>query len=122
VQMEKLAIALLIASRKLWPYFQAHSIKVLTECPLKKVLLNLDLACKLANWAIKHEEFDIEYILQNATKGQALVDFSSRIHQSARITRIGKGRSVSDLRGRIIHKEEWWSRSGVDHTRQRRVV
>ncbi|XP_059441920.1 uncharacterized protein LOC132174250 [Corylus avellana] len=35
-QMEKLAFALIIASRKLRLYFQAHTIRVLTEYPLKK--------------------------------------------------------------------------------------
>jgi hypothetical protein len=37
-QIEKLAFALIIASRKLQPYFQAHSIRVLTEYPLRKVM------------------------------------------------------------------------------------
>jgi hypothetical protein len=47
-QMEKLAFALIIASRKLCPYFQAHTIRVLTEYPLKKVLQKLDLSGRLA--------------------------------------------------------------------------
>lgn len=38
VQMEKLSFALTNASRKLWPYFQAHTIRVLIEYPLKKVI------------------------------------------------------------------------------------
>ena len=33
--MEKLAYYLIIASRKLRPYFQAHQIEVLTKYPLK---------------------------------------------------------------------------------------
>ncbi|XP_059428521.1 uncharacterized protein LOC132162283 [Corylus avellana] len=37
-QMEKLAFALTIASRKLWPCFQAHTIRVLAKYPLKKAL------------------------------------------------------------------------------------
>ena len=38
VMLEKLAYALLIAARKLRHYFQAHSITVLTDQPLKQVL------------------------------------------------------------------------------------
>ena len=34
-EMEKLALALVIASRKLRPYFHAHSIEVFTNYPLK---------------------------------------------------------------------------------------
>lgn len=36
--MEKLAYALIIASRKLRPYFQAHKVEVRTSYPLRQVL------------------------------------------------------------------------------------
>ncbi|XP_059446338.1 uncharacterized protein LOC132177877 [Corylus avellana] len=75
VQMEKFAFALVIASRKLRPYFQAHTINVLTEYPLKKVLRKLDLFGRLVNWAIEISEFDIHYGPRSAVKGQALADF-----------------------------------------------
>lgn len=75
MQMEKLAFATTIASRKLRPYFQAHTIQILTKYPLKKVLRKLDLSGRLANWAIELEEFDIEFDPQNAIKGQALANF-----------------------------------------------
>jgi hypothetical protein len=50
-QIEKLAFALVIvmASRKLRPYFQAHTIRVLIEYPLRKVMQKLDLSGRLAN-------------------------------------------------------------------------
>ena len=37
-KLEKLAYCLLIASKKLRPYFQSHPIKVLTDQPLRQVL------------------------------------------------------------------------------------
>ena len=37
-QLEKLALALIIAARKLRPYFQSHPITVLTSFPLKNIL------------------------------------------------------------------------------------
>ena len=37
-KMEKLILALVIAARKLRPYFQAHTIEVPTEYPMKQVL------------------------------------------------------------------------------------
>jgi hypothetical protein len=80
MQMEKLAFALVIASRKLRPYFQAHTIKVLTEYPLKKVLRKLDLSGRLANWAMELTKFDIEYVPRNAIKGQALADFLAKFN------------------------------------------
>ena len=36
-KLEKLALTLMVASRKLRPYFHAHSIKVLTNYPLRQV-------------------------------------------------------------------------------------
>jgi hypothetical protein len=74
-QIEKLAFALVMASRKLRPYFQAHTIRVLTEYPLRNVLQKLDLSGRLANWAIELGQFDLEFIPRNAIKGQALAEF-----------------------------------------------
>ena len=37
-KMEKLILALVTTSRKLRPYFQAHTVKVPTEYPMKKIL------------------------------------------------------------------------------------
>ena len=36
--LEELPLALVVASKKLRPYFHAHSIKVLTNYPLRQVL------------------------------------------------------------------------------------
>jgi hypothetical protein len=47
MQTEKMTITLTIASRKLQPYFQAYTVKVLTKYLLKKVLWKLDLASRL---------------------------------------------------------------------------
>lgn len=40
--MEKLALALVIASRKMRPYFQTHTIQILTNFPLKQVMQKLN--------------------------------------------------------------------------------
>ena len=45
--MEKLAFALVTASRKLRHYFQAHIINVLTDHPLKKVMNKLEAIGRL---------------------------------------------------------------------------
>ena len=46
--MEKLAFALVTAAHKLKPYFQAHTIVVLTDRPLRRAISNLDGAGRLA--------------------------------------------------------------------------
>ena len=73
--MEKLAFALIIASRKLRHYFQAHVINVMTDDPLKKAMNRLEAAGRLIQWVVELSEFDIRYQPKHAIKAQALVDF-----------------------------------------------
>ena len=73
--MEKLSFALVIASRKLRHYFQAHIINVLTDHPLKKVMNKLEAAGRIIQWAIKLNEFDVRYQPRSAIKSQVLTDF-----------------------------------------------
>ena len=67
--------ALLTAARKLRPYFQAHTIDVLTEYPMKQILHKPETSGRLMKWAIELSEFDIKYKPKNAIKGQVLADF-----------------------------------------------
>ena len=46
--MEKLAFALVIAAQKLKSYFQAHTIVVLMEKPLKRVMNSPEAAGRMA--------------------------------------------------------------------------
>ena len=80
--MEKLAFALVTASRKLRHYFQAHVINVMTDHPLKKVMNKLEAAGRLIQWAVELSEFDIKYQPRNAIKAQALADFIAKFTQS----------------------------------------
>ena len=59
--MEKLSFALVTAARKLKLYFQAHTIVVLTDKPLRRAMSNPDAAGRLALWAIELSEFNIQY-------------------------------------------------------------
>ena len=67
--MEKLAFALVTAARKLKPYFQAHTIVVLMEKPLKRVMNGPEAAGRIALWAVELSEFDIQYRPGTAVKG-----------------------------------------------------
>ena len=73
--MEKLAFALIMASRELRHYFQAYVIIVMTDHPLKKAMNKVEAAGRLIQWAIELSEFDIRYQPRNAIKAQALADF-----------------------------------------------
>jgi hypothetical protein len=71
----KLAYTLLITSRKLFHYFQAHQIKVHTFSTLGEILNNREATGKIAKWAIKLFMYDIIYKPRTAIKAQALSDF-----------------------------------------------
>ena len=61
--MEKLAFALVMAAHKLKPYFQAYTVVVLIDRPLRRAMNNPDAVGRLALWAIELSEFDIQYHL-----------------------------------------------------------
>ena len=79
--MEKLAFALVTVARKLKPYFQAHTIIVLTDQPLKRAMSSPEAAGRMALWVIELSEFDIQYRPRTAIKGQAMADFFAEYTQ-----------------------------------------
>ena len=62
-ELEKLALALMVASRKLRPYFHPHSIEVLTNYPLRQVLQKPEASGRLLKWVIKLGQFDMNFHL-----------------------------------------------------------
>ena len=57
--LERLALALIVAARKLRPYFQAHPIVVVTSFPIKLVLHKPEVSGHLAKWAVELGEYDV---------------------------------------------------------------
>ena len=80
-KMEKLAFALITAAWKLKPYFQAHTIVVLTDQPLKRAMSSPEAAGRMALWAIELSEFDVQYRPRIAVKGQIVADFIAEYTQ-----------------------------------------
>ena len=71
----KITFALIVASRKLRPYFQANPIIVMTDQLIKKAMNKPEAAGRMVQWAIELSQFDIEYHSQTTIKAQALADF-----------------------------------------------
>ncbi|KAK3029277.1 hypothetical protein RJ639_039517 [Escallonia herrerae] len=74
-KIDKIALALIISARRLQPYFQSHTIVVLTDQPLRKVLMSPEASGRLVNWSVELGEFDLQYKPHTAVKAQALADF-----------------------------------------------
>src|SRR4051812_26892156 len=49
--VQKLLLSLLMASRKLRHYFQAHEINVITRLPLQRILHKPDATGRIVEWA-----------------------------------------------------------------------
>ncbi|XP_074346421.1 uncharacterized protein LOC141685203 [Apium graveolens] len=73
--MEKLVYALILAARKLRPYFQAYQVEVRTAYPLWHILHKPESSGRMLKWAVKLGQFDLEYCHRTTIKGQALADF-----------------------------------------------
>ena len=77
-----MAFALITVARKLKPYFQAHTIVVLIDQPLKRAMSSPKAAGRMALWAIELSEFDVQYCPRTAVKGKIVADFIAEYTQS----------------------------------------
>ena len=75
LSLEKIVLALIVSAKRLRPYFQAHTIIVLTDQPIRQVLAKPDISGRMTKWAIELREFDILYHLRTSLKGQAMANF-----------------------------------------------
>ena len=72
--LEKAILAVVLSTRKLPYYFQAHTVAILTQLPLKTVLQSADYIGRIAKWGTILGAFDIKYMPRTSIKGQVLAD------------------------------------------------
>ncbi|RDX68785.1 Retrovirus-related Pol polyprotein from transposon 17.6, partial [Mucuna pruriens] len=78
-KIEKAALALVITSRRLHPYFQNFGIIVRTDLPIRQVLRKPDLAGRMVAWSVQLSEFEISFERRGHVKAQALADFLTEL-------------------------------------------
>jgi hypothetical protein len=61
LETHKLIYVVLVASRKLRHYFQAHRVVVVTSYPLKAILHNSNSTGNIAKWAVELAEFQLDF-------------------------------------------------------------
>ncbi|XP_074342638.1 uncharacterized protein LOC141680263 [Apium graveolens] len=110
--MEKLVYTLILAARKLRPYFQAHRIEVRTAYPLRHNLHKPESSGRMLKWAIELGQFDLEYYPRKAIKGQALADFILEFDSEVDDKTIVLAESSSQGNSPVDEREElphpWW--------------
>ncbi|KAL0381369.1 UNVERIFIED_CONTAM: hypothetical protein Sangu_0201200 [Sesamum angustifolium] len=89
--IEKLALALIVAARKLHPDFQSHQVMVLTNQSLKHILASPNASGIMTKWEVEFSEHGIEFEQRPAIKAQTLADFMSEV--------VGNGENE--------HNQEW---------------
>src|SRR3954462_11245361 len=70
---QKLAMGIYLASEKLAHYFQVHSISVVFEAPLAKIMNNRYATGRITKWSLDLLPYDIHYLPKKAIRSQALV-------------------------------------------------
>ena len=66
--LEKTILAVVLGTRKLPHYFQAHTMVVLTQLPLKTILRNADYIGRIAKWGTILGVFNIKYMPRTFVK------------------------------------------------------
>ena len=66
--MEKMVLALVTAKKNFRHYFESHTIVVMTNCPIRKILSKPDLSGRIAKWEIELGVYDIKYASRSARK------------------------------------------------------
>jgi hypothetical protein len=73
--MHKLLYVVLVASRKLRHYFQAHRVVVVTSFLLRAILHNSNATGNITKWVAELAEFQLDFQPHHTVKSQVLADF-----------------------------------------------
>jgi len=74
-ELEKIAYAVIMSSRKLHYYFEAHKILVVTNQPLHDLFHNRKAFARISKWALELSEFVVDFEKRADIKSQVLADF-----------------------------------------------
>ncbi|XP_063942623.1 uncharacterized protein LOC108203423 [Daucus carota subsp. sativus] len=108
--MEKLVYSLVLAARKLRPYFQAHKIEVRTSYPLRQIMHKPEATGRLMKWAVELGQFDLEYKPRATIKGQALADFLLEFEDDTQEWAIVPySPNVEPINGLLVEDDTWWN-------------
>jgi hypothetical protein len=71
-EMEKICHVVVMSAHKLHHYFEAHTIKVLTNQPLNDIFGNRDSSRRISKWVMELSEHIIDFEKCSTIKSQIL--------------------------------------------------
>ena len=74
-ELEKIAYAVIMASRKLCHYFKTHKIIAISNQPLHDLLHNREACPRIAKWSSELSELVVDFEKRTTIKSQVLTDF-----------------------------------------------
>jgi ribonuclease HI len=77
-EMEKNCYAIVMSARKVRHYFEAHTIKVLTNQPLNDIFGNRESSRRISKLSMEHSEHVVHFEKRSAVKSQILADFVAK--------------------------------------------
>jgi hypothetical protein len=75
MELEKIAYAVVMASRKLRHYFEAFKVRVTSDRGLGELFRNLEASVRITKWAVELSGYHITFEHKTAIKSQVLADF-----------------------------------------------
>ena len=76
--LEKAILTIMLGTRKLPHYFQAHTVVILSHLPLKTILRSTNYTGRIAKWGTILGAFNIKYMPRTSIKGQVLADLVAK--------------------------------------------
>ena len=76
--LEKAILAIVLGTHKLPHYFQAHTVVILTQLPLKAILRSADYTGRIAKWGTILGAFNIKYMPCTSVKEQVLANLVAK--------------------------------------------
>lgn len=68
IEMDQIVYVVLMASRKLRHYFEAHEVRVLAEQSLRDLFNNPEASAWIGKWSTELSEYNISFESRNAIK------------------------------------------------------